>query len=58
MARAQGYLTACAGIVASTTAIVSGLVYARIGLGVYDMMAVMAALGGLVMWFARKRLVH
>ena len=58
MARAQGYLTACGGIVASTTAIVSGMVYARFGLGVYDMMAAMAAIGGLVMWLARKRLTH
>ncbi|HAR13453.1 MAG TPA: MFS transporter, partial [Bradyrhizobium sp.] len=58
MARAQGYLTACGGIVASTTAIVSGMVYARFGLGVYDMMAAMAATGGLVMWLARKRLIH
>ena len=56
MARGQGYLTACGGIVASTTAIVSGMVYARFGLGVYDMMAAMAATGGLVMWLARKRL--
>ncbi len=57
MARAQGYLTACGGIVASTTAIVSGMVYARFGLGVYDMMAAMAATGALVMWLARHRLV-
>ena len=58
MARAQGYLTACGGIVASTTAIVSGMVYARFGLGVYDMMAAMAATGGLVAWLARGRLTH
>ena len=42
---------------ACTTAIVSGMVYARFGLGVYDMMAAMAATGGLVMWLARKRLI-
>ncbi|MGF6313181.1 PPP family 3-phenylpropionic acid transporter [Bradyrhizobium sp. i1.8.4] len=58
MARAQGYLAACGGIVASTTAIVSGMVYARFGLGVYDMMAAMAATGGLVMWLSRGRLTH
>jgi len=58
MARAQGYLTACGGIVASTTAIVSGMVYARFGLGVYDMMAATAATGGLVAWLARGRLTH
>ncbi|MCC8966057.1 MFS transporter [Bradyrhizobium sp. Pear76] len=57
MARAQGYLTACGGIVASTTAIVSGMVYARFGLGVYDMMAAMAAIGGLVMWLSRRRFI-
>lgn len=58
MARGQGYLTACGGIVASVTAIVSGMVYARYGLGVYDMMAAMAATGGLVMWLSRGRLTH
>ncbi|KWV59535.1 3-phenylpropionic acid transporter [Bradyrhizobium macuxiense] len=58
MARGQGYLTACGGIVASTTSIVSGMVYARYGLGVYDMMAAMGAAGGLVMWLSRKRFTH
>ena len=57
MARGQGYLTACGGIVASTTAILSGMVYARYGLGVYDMMAAMGAAGGLVMWLSRKRFI-
>lgn len=58
MARGQGYLTACGGIVASTTSILSGMVYARYGLGVYDMMAAMGAAGGLVMWLSRKRFTH
>jgi PPP family 3-phenylpropionic acid transporter len=57
MARGQGYLTACGGIVASTTSIVCGMVYARYGLGAYYMMAAMAACGGLVMWLSRKRFI-
>ncbi|MBR0874623.1 MFS transporter [Bradyrhizobium tropiciagri] len=55
MARGQGYLAACGGIVASTTSILCGMVYARYGLGAYYMMAAMAGSGGLVMWLARKR---
>lgn len=58
IARGQGYLTACGGIVASTTSILCGMVYARYGQGVYHMMAAMAALGGLVMWLARDRFTH
>ncbi|WGS22921.1 MFS transporter [Bradyrhizobium sp. ISRA463] len=58
MARGQGYLTACGGIVASTTSILSGMVYTRYGLGVYDMMAAMGAAGGLVIWLSRKRFTH
>ncbi|MCA6126077.1 MFS transporter [Bradyrhizobium sp. WSM 1704] len=55
MARGQGYLAACGGIVASTTSILCGMVYARYGLGAYYMMAAMAGTGGLAMWLARKR---
>ena len=33
MARGQGYLAACSGIVASSTSILSGMVYARYGAG-------------------------
>jgi PPP family 3-phenylpropionic acid transporter len=58
MARGQGYLAACSGIVAAVTSILCGLVYARFGQGVYYMMAAMAASGGFVMWLARKRLDH
>jgi PPP family 3-phenylpropionic acid transporter len=58
IARGQGYLTACGGIVASTTSILCGMVYARHGQGVYHMMAAMAAVGGLVMWLARDRFTH
>jgi PPP family 3-phenylpropionic acid transporter len=56
MARGQGYLAACSGIVAASTSIVSGIVYAQFGQGIYYMMAAMAGLGGLVMWLARHRL--
>jgi PPP family 3-phenylpropionic acid transporter len=58
MARGQGYLAACSGIIASTTSILCGMVYARYGQGVYHMMAAMAASGGLVMWLARHRYPH
>jgi MFS transporter, PPP family, 3-phenylpropionic acid transporter len=56
MARGQGYLAACSGIIASSTAIVSGLVYAHYGQGIYYVMAAMAGVGGLVIWLARHRL--
>ena len=56
MARGQGYLAACSGIVAASTSIVSGIVYAQYGQGVYYMMAAMAGMGGLTMWLARHRL--
>jgi PPP family 3-phenylpropionic acid transporter len=56
MARGQGYLAACSGIIAGLTSFLSGLVYAQYGQGVYYMMAAMAASGGLVMWLARHRL--
>ena len=55
MARGQGYLAACSGIVAGSTSILSGIVYARYGQGVYYVMAAMAASGALVMWLARHR---
>jgi PPP family 3-phenylpropionic acid transporter len=55
MTRGQGYLAACSGIVASSTAILCGIVYARYGQGVYYVMAAMAASGAMVMWLARHR---
>jgi len=55
MARGQGYLAACSGMVASSTSILSGIVYAHYGQGVYYAMAAMAASGALVMWLARHR---
>jgi PPP family 3-phenylpropionic acid transporter len=58
MARGQGYLAACSGIVYTTASILSGMIYARYGQGVYYLMAAMACLGGVVMWLARQRLGH
>jgi MFS transporter, PPP family, 3-phenylpropionic acid transporter len=54
--RAQGYLAACGGIVASSASIVSGAIYARYGQGAYYAMAAMALSGAAVMWVAWKRL--
>jgi PPP family 3-phenylpropionic acid transporter len=56
MARGQGHLAACTGIISSTASILSGVVYARYGQGVYYVMAAMALSGALVMWLARHRL--
>ena len=56
MARGQGYLAACSGIVASSTSIISGAIYAQYGQGVYYVMAAMAALAATIMWLARHRL--
>ncbi|HUD87236.1 MAG TPA: MFS transporter [Xanthobacteraceae bacterium] len=58
MARGQGYYAACSGIVSGSASILSGLIYARHGQGVYYVMAAMALSGGLVMWLARHRLAH
>jgi PPP family 3-phenylpropionic acid transporter len=56
VARAQGYLAACSGIVYSGASIVSGLIYGRYGQGAYYAMAAMALTGAAVMWAARRRL--
>ena len=56
MARGQGYYAACSGIVASSTSILSGAVYAHYGQGVYYVMAAMAFSGAVVMWSARHLL--
>jgi MFS transporter, PPP family, 3-phenylpropionic acid transporter len=56
MARGQGYLAACSGIVYSCASVVSGAVYARHGQGVYYVMAAMALTGAVVIWLARHRL--
>jgi PPP family 3-phenylpropionic acid transporter len=52
-ASAQGYLTACGGIVMSAAAILSGAVYARYGQAVYFAMAALSFSGVMVMWFGR-----
>jgi len=56
MVRGQGYLAAVAGIVSSSASIISGAIYAHYGQGVYYVMALMAVLGGTLMWLARHRL--
>jgi len=56
MARGQGYLAACSGVVASGAAILSGAIFARYGQGVYYVMAAMALVGAAVMWSARNRI--
>ena len=56
MARGQGYLAACSGIVSSSLSIISGAIYAQYGQGVYYVMAAMALSGAVVMWLARHRL--
>ncbi len=56
MARGQGYLAACGGIVTSAASILSGIVYAGYGQRVYYLMAAMALIAAVVMWIARHRL--
>ena len=56
MARGQGYLAACGGIVTTVASILSGMVYEGYGQRVYYMMAAMALTAAVVMWLARKRL--
>ena len=58
MARGQGYLAACTGIVTSIASISSGMIFARYGQGVYYLMAAMALSGGVIMWLSRQRLSH
>jgi PPP family 3-phenylpropionic acid transporter len=54
MARGQGYLAACSGIIGGGASILSGVIYARYGQGVYYAMAVMALAGAILMWSARR----
>ena len=56
MARGQGYLAACSGIVSSGASILTGAIYAGYGQGVYYVMAAMALTAAIVMWLARHRL--
>jgi PPP family 3-phenylpropionic acid transporter len=55
MARGQGYLAACGGIVSMTASILSGMVYARYGADVYYLMAAMALVAAAVMLCARPK---
>jgi PPP family 3-phenylpropionic acid transporter len=55
MARAQGYIAACTGLVMSSAALMSGAIYARYGDGVYYVMAMLGLAGATVMWFGRHR---
>jgi MFS transporter, PPP family, 3-phenylpropionic acid transporter len=57
MARGQGYLAAFGGIVASSASILSGVIFARHGPGVYYVMAAMALSGAAVVWSARDQLM-
>lgn len=56
MTQAQGYLTAFTGLVTSSASVVSGLLYATGGASIYGLAAAMAALGGMIVWFARRHL--
>jgi PPP family 3-phenylpropionic acid transporter len=56
LASAQGYLVACIGVVTSMTMMLSGLIYAQVGQGVYYVMAAMAAAGLVLISTMRARL--
>jgi MFS transporter, PPP family, 3-phenylpropionic acid transporter len=56
MARGQGYLAACGGMVSSSASILAGAIFAGYGQGVYYVMAAMALSAAVVMWLARHRL--
>lgn len=56
IARGQGYYAACNGLLGAATSIATGAIYARIGDGVYYVMAAMAAAGAILIWSARHRL--
>jgi MFS transporter, PPP family, 3-phenylpropionic acid transporter len=58
IARGQGYLAACSGIITGSAYILAGAVFSRYGQNVYYVMALIAACGGLVMFSARHRLMH
>lgn len=56
IARGQGYYAACNGLLGAATSIASGAIYARIGDGLYCVMAAMAGAGAILIWSARHRL--
>jgi PPP family 3-phenylpropionic acid transporter len=55
IARGQGYYAAVLGVLGVATSVSAGAIYARIGEGVYFVMAAMAGLGALLIWTARHR---
>lgn len=55
MAKAQGLLAAATGLVMALTAMASGALYARIGQGLYGIMAAMAFAGAAIIWTGRHR---
>jgi len=57
IARGQGYSAAISGLLCAATSIASGAIYARVGEGVYYVMAAMAGGGALLIWSARHRLI-
>jgi len=57
VARGQGYLAACSGMVTGSVYILTGAIFARYGQNVYFVMAGIAACGGLVMFSARRLLM-
>ena len=57
-ARGQGYYAAATGIVGSAASVLSGPVYAHYGQRVYYLMALMAAVGGTLMWLIRRKAAH
>jgi PPP family 3-phenylpropionic acid transporter len=56
LASAQGYLVASIGVVTSATMMLSGVLYAQVGQGVYYVMAARAAAGLLLISVMRRRL--
>jgi PPP family 3-phenylpropionic acid transporter len=56
LASAQGYLVASIGVVTTITMVLSGLIYAQVGQGVYYLMAAMAGAGLLLIGVARQKL--
>ncbi len=56
LARGQGYLVACTGMVTSAASIACGAIYSQLGQRVYYVMAAMALAAALIMWLSRHRL--
>ncbi len=56
MARGQGYLAACTGIITSGATVLSGPLYARFGEGIYYVMSAMALSGAFLIWLSRHQL--